>query len=84
MTHEELPEEILQSEVQDDAALEQKNKSLDRQLLRKADQLDALRQIYESGSSRKENWKKVKKASRYFKSSLYAIKDMDRSEDRPS
>ncbi len=70
MTHEDLPEEILQSEVQDDDALEQKNKSLDRQLLRKADQLDALRQIYESGASRKENWKKVKKASRYFKSLL--------------
>lgn len=84
MTNEDLPEEILSSEQQDEDALQKKHEQLDRRLMRRADQLESLKKIYESGSSRKENWKKVKKASRYFKSSLYAIKDMDRSEDRPS
>lgn len=53
---------------------------LDRQLLKNLDEFTALQQIHQNKKlSSKGRWQKVKKISRYFKSSLYAIKELDRN-----
>lgn len=54
------------------------NASVDRRIQKKLDQLQHLQGIHDSNKSKKENWKKIKKAARYFKSNLYEIKTLDR------
>jgi hypothetical protein len=53
------------------------NASIDRRIQKKLDQLQYLQGLYDSNLSKNENWKKVKKASRYFKSNLYEVKTLD-------
>jgi len=71
-------------EEYDPTEMEQKHASLDRRLQKRADQLQALHKIYDQSRPRKENWKKIKKASRYFKSNLYEIKTLGQNQDRPT
>jgi hypothetical protein len=56
---------------------QQANASVDRRIQKKLDQLQYLQGLHDSNVSKKENWKKIKKASRYFKSNLYEIKTLD-------
>lgn len=54
------------------------NASVDRRIQKKIDQLQYLQGLHDSNKSKTENWKKIKKAARYFKSNLYEIKTLDR------
>jgi uncharacterized protein (DUF2164 family) len=54
------------------------NASVDRRIQKKLDQLQYLQGLHDSNKSKKENWKKIKKAARYFKSNLYEVKSLDR------
>jgi uncharacterized protein (DUF2164 family) len=56
---------------------QQANASVDRRIQKKLDQLQYLQGLHDSNKSKKENWKNIKKASRYFKSNLYEIKTLD-------
>jgi hypothetical protein len=52
---------------------------MNRKIVRTLDEYAALQKIYENkNSSKKEKWKQIKKVSRYHKSFLYAVKDLDR------
>jgi hypothetical protein len=74
----ELTDEMIEKQKQKS---EEKNEKLDRRLLKKLDELKTLKSLYDSNASRKENWKKIKKASRYFRSSLYEVKTLDKRLD---
>jgi hypothetical protein len=70
---------ISEEEIQElNDRTEQANSSVDRRIQKKLDQLQYLQGLYDSNTSKKENWKKIKKASRYFKSNLYEVKSLDR------
>lgn len=45
------------------------------------DELEALQNIHKKELNKKETWQEMKKVQRYFKSSLYAIKNLDRGTD---
>lgn len=52
---------------------------MNRKMVRTLDEYITLQKIHQNkNSSKQEKWKKVKQASRYYKSNLYAIKDLDR------
>ena len=52
---------------------------LDRKLMKQMDEFIALQKLNQvKNASGKNKWQKVKKISRYFKSSLYAVKELDR------
>jgi hypothetical protein len=56
-----------------------KDAYMNRKIVRTLDEYAALQKIYENkNSSKKEKWKQIKKVSRYHKSFLYAVKDLDR------
>ena len=55
-----------------------KDDYLTRKVLKQLDEIGALENVYKKNLSKQETWKEVKKVSRYFKSSLYAIKTLDR------
>jgi hypothetical protein len=57
----------------------EKNAYLDRKLLKSMDELVALQKIQNKKLTKKEKWKEIKKVSRYFKSPLYEIKNLDKS-----
>lgn len=57
-----------------------KDAYLSRKVLRQLDEMQALENIHKKSLSKKQTWGKVKKISKYFKSSLYAIKNLDRGE----
>jgi hypothetical protein len=67
-----------QDEYEDKTSLE-RHAYLDRKLMKNLDEYVALQKIHQDKkSSGKTKWQKVKKISRYFKSSLYAVKELDR------
>lgn len=50
-----------------------------RKIVRTLDEYASLQKIYaDKSATKKQKWKKVKQTSRYYKSFLYAIKDIDR------
>jgi hypothetical protein len=50
-----------------------------RKIIRTLDEYASLQKIYaDKKTNKKQKWKKVKAVSRYYKSALYAIKDLDR------
>lgn len=56
-----------------------KDSYLNRKIVRTLDEYASLQKIYQDkGTSKKEKWKKIKKTARYYKSFLYAVKDLDR------
>lgn len=55
-----------------------KDDYLNRKLTRQMDEIESLQNIHKKELSKNETWKEVKKLQRYYKSSLYAIKDLDR------
>lgn len=55
-----------------------KDDYLTRKILKQMDELGAIQNIHKKELGKKQTWREVKKASRYFKSSLYAIKALDR------
>lgn len=55
-----------------------KDEYLNRKILRQLDEIEALEKIHKKELSKGDTWKEMKKVSRYFKSSLYAIKTLDR------
>jgi TRAP-type mannitol/chloroaromatic compound transport system substrate-binding protein len=74
-----LVDSISEEEIEElNSKARESNAVADRKLLKKMDQLQHLQSLYNNNNSKKENWKKIKKASRYFRSSLYEIKTLDR------
>lgn len=71
----ELNEEVLEEQKR---KFEERNQGLDRRLMKKLDQLQYLKSLYEQKESKQKNWKKIKKASRYFRSAIYEAKTLDR------
>jgi len=74
MIHE-LDEELL---AEQKAKFDAQGKQLDRRLLKKMDQLQYLKSLYDEKDTRKNNWKKIKKRSRYYKSAIYEVKTLDK------
>lgn len=62
---------------------EGRDEYLNRKILKQMDELGAIQKIHKKDLSRKGTWKEMKKVSRYFKSSLYAIKTLDRGSEIP-
>lgn len=60
-----------------------KDDYLTRKVLRQLDEMGALQEIHKKKLSKKETWKEMKKVQRYYKSSLYAIKALDRGTTVP-
>lgn len=60
-----------------------KDEYLNRKILRQLDEIEALEKIHKKELSKGDTWKEMKKVSRYFKSSLYAIKTLDRDPNIP-
>jgi predicted DNA-binding protein (UPF0251 family) len=58
-----------------------KDDYLTRKIIRQMDELEALQNIHKKELNKKETWQEMKKVQRYFKSSLYAIKNLDRGTD---
>lgn len=56
-----------------------KDSYMNRKILRTLDEYASLQKIYQDKTtSKKDKWKKIKKTARYYKSFLYAVKDIDR------
>lgn len=51
---------------------------LDRKLFKQVEELSLLQKAYDKNASRKDNWKRVKKVSRYIKSPLYEVRTLDK------
>lgn len=60
-----------------------KDDYLTRKILKQMDELGAIQNIHKKELGKKQTWREVKKVSRYFKSSLYAIKALDRGTTVP-
>jgi len=63
--------------------VEGKDQYLTRKILKQMDELGAIQKIHKKELGKKGTWKEMKKVSRYFKSSLYAIKTLDRGSELP-
>jgi len=74
--------EIEPLQSQDDYKYEPKpghDEYLNRKMIKTLDEYITLQKIHKNKESTKqEKWKKVKQASRYYKSNLYAVKNLDR------
>lgn len=60
-----------------------KDDYLTRKVLRQLDEIEALENVYKKNLSKQDTWKEVKKVSKYFRSSLYAVKTLDRETNLP-
>jgi hypothetical protein len=59
-----------------------KDDYLNRKIQKQLDEMKALQNVHKKELGKNETWKEVKKVQRYFKSSLYAIKNIDRGIDK--
>ncbi len=90
--YEDLPEEMQQripeGEIEVESLVPQDNyipnqdeghsAVLNRKIYKTLEELKALQKIHSTDSTKHEKWKKTKKISRYYKSSLFEIKTLDK------
>jgi hypothetical protein len=56
-----------------------KDAYMNRKIIRTLDEYASLQKVYQNKkTTKKEKWKQIKQISRYHKSFLYAVKDLDR------